>query len=442
MTPLFKKIFNSHRVKCFYGGRGSSKSWSVAEALIEIAVWSAVRVLCLRRVQKSIAASSHQLLSDTITRLGYESEFTITKTSITSKSGAEFIFMGLASNLDSVKSIEGVDIAWIEEAHSISREAWDILLPTIRRFSSEVWVTFNPDYAWEDTYVRFVLNADDSWLVICVNWRDNPHFTPELEAERLHCLKFYPDRYQNIWEGVPISDLPGSVIGRGSIERCIVEPDSPLARVARNGIITCWLDVADDGDDDSVLSIFDGNFLISLERMKARDVVQLADQALMRAKEVLATELGYDGIGVGAGVKGELNKHTNEDIIFRPFIASAAPLRIKARYRGGRSNGDTFENLRAQAWWSYRDAVNDSIRFLDDGVVSDTGVFAASNKIPRRYLERLLSDSSAPLWEVNASGKIQIESKKSMKKRLGISPDYADAVIPKTVRMGSGLGVY
>lgn len=123
MRAMMRPLFESHRVKCLYGGRGSGKSWDVAEALIEIAVRSEVRILCLRRVQKSIAASSHQLLCDTIRRLGYESEFTITNNAIRSKEGAEFMFMGLQSNLDSVKSIEGVDICWVEEAHSISREA-------------------------------------------------------------------------------------------------------------------------------------------------------------------------------------------------------------------------------------------------------------------------------------------------------------------------------
>lgn len=442
MRAMMRELFRPHRVKCLYGGRGSGKSWDVAEALIEIAVRSAVRILCLRRVQKSISASSHQLLSDTIRRLGYESEFTITKNAIVSKEGAVFSFMGLQSNLDGVKSIEGVDIAWVEEAHSISRAAWDVLLPTIRRTGSEVWVTFNPDYAWDETYVRFVLNAEDSWFVQQVNWSDNPHFTPELEEERLHCLKYYPDRYPNIWEGVPIADSPGSVIGRGNLEKCIVIPSSELARVNKNGIITCWLDVADEGDDDSVLSIFDGSFLTGMERFRARDPAQLAEQALMRAKEIDATELGYDAIGVGAGVRGELNKHSDSKILFRKFVASAASLRPKKRYRGGRTNADTFENLRAQAWWMYRDAVNDSVRYLESGIVSDTGLFAASKDIPRRYIERLLSDSSAPLWEVNSGGKIQIEAKKSIKKRIGVSTDYADAVIPRMVKMSSGLGAY
>ncbi|SUX73705.1 phage terminase, large subunit, PBSX family [Citrobacter freundii] len=150
-----RPLMLSHRIKCLYGGRGSGKSWAVARVLIELAVGNDIRILCLRRVQKSIGASAHKLLADTIRRLGYESEFTITNNAIRSREGAEFMFMGLQSNLDSIKSIEGVDIAWVEEAHGISSDAWEILLPTIRRPTSEVWITFNPDYAWDDTYVRF-----------------------------------------------------------------------------------------------------------------------------------------------------------------------------------------------------------------------------------------------------------------------------------------------
>lgn len=442
MRPMMRELFKPHRVKCLYGGRGSGKSWDVAEALIEIAVREAVRVLCLRRVQKSIKASSYQLLVDTIKRLGYEGDFSITKTSITSDAGAEFFFEGLQSNLDSIKSIEGVDIAWIEEAHTVSKEAWEILQPTIRRPFSELWVTFNPYYAWDETYVRFVLNAGDDWFVQQVNWQDNPHFTDALEKERLHCLKYYPDEYSNIWDGKPIADMPGTVIGRGSLEKLILPDNSDIARVNRNGIITGVLDVADDGSDHSVFNIFDGSHLVDVRRMQARDVVQLADQAVILGKEIGATEIIYDNIGVGAGVKGQFNKHADAGILFRPFTASAAPLRATARYRGGRTNEENFENLRAQGWWMYRDAVADSNRFLRDGVVSDTGLFSISDKIPQRYRERILSDSSAPLWEINNSGKIQIEAKKHIKSRIGVSTDYADATIPKLVRFTSGLGAY
>ncbi|EFV3956608.1 PBSX family phage terminase large subunit, partial [Salmonella enterica] len=215
-----------HRVKCLRGGRGSSKSWRIAEALIQMTVRYDLRILCLRRVQKSIDASSHKLLSDTIRRLGYESEFTITNNSIKAKSGAEFSFLGFQSNLDSIKSIEGVDICWVEEAHAITAEAWETLAPTLRREGAELWITFNPAFAWDETYVRFVLNAEDDWFVEEVNWYHNPYFNETLNKERIYTLRHYPDRYDNIWNGVPVSDLPGAVVNRGNLERLVVAPDS------------------------------------------------------------------------------------------------------------------------------------------------------------------------------------------------------------------------
>ncbi|WP_310607090.1 PBSX family phage terminase large subunit [Buttiauxella brennerae] len=442
MRAMMRPLFEPHRVKCLYGGRGSGKSWDVAEALIEIAVRSEVRVLCLRRVQKSIAASSHQLLSDTIRRLGYESEFTITNNAIRSKQGAEFMFMGLQSNLDSVKSIEGVDICWVEEAHSISRDAWEILLPTIRRISSEVWVTFNPDYAWDDTYIRFVLNAEDDWFVQLVNWSDNEHFTPELEKERQTCLKYYPDRYDNIWEGVPISEAAGAVVNRGNLERLFVDPDSPLANACRTGKKVAVLDVADEGADDSVLTVWDGYFCERVNRLQARDPAQLAVQALKIAQEEECESLIYDSVGVGAGVRGELNKYPDAGMTFKKFVANGEVQRKRKRYRGGRVNEEVFLNLKAQAWWAFRDRVNDTCRYLDTGIKPLDGMIAFSSKIERRYKERILSDSTGVQWESNRDDKIQIEDKKSVKKRIGVSTDYADAVIPHTLKFKSGLDAY
>ncbi|EEK2862007.1 PBSX family phage terminase large subunit [Salmonella enterica] len=439
LSNSLKPLIRPHRIKCLYGGRGSGKSWAVAKILVELAVRSDIRILCLRRVQKSIGLSAHKLLSDTIRRSGYEHEFIITNNAIRSREGAEFMFMGLQSNLDSIKSIEGVDIAWVEEAHGISSDAWEILLPTIRRPTSEVWITFNPDYAWDDTYVRFVLNADPSWFVQKVNWSDNKSFPASLEKERQHCLKYYPDRYDNIWEGVPVSELPGAVINRGNLEKLFVEPDSKLAKACSTGVKTAVLDVADDGDDDSVLSFFNGRFLYRMERLQARDTVQLAQQALKLATEEGCSVLIYDSVGVGSGVKGELNKYEDSDIDFRKFVAQGEVLRKKSRYRGGRPNEDTFHNLRAQAWWAYRDAVNDTVRWMETEIVPPDGLFAISSQIPRRYKERILSDSTGVMWETSPDDKILIEAKKKVKQRLGVSTDYADAIFPHLVRMKSGI---
>lgn len=431
-----------HRVKGLRGGRGSGKSWMVAEALIQLAVRFNLRFLCLRRVQKSIEASSHQLLSDTIRRLGYESEFTITKTHIKAKSGAEFKFLGFQSNLDSIKSIEGVDIVWVEEAHAITKDAWETLGPTLRREGAEIWLTFNPAFAWDETYVRYVLNAQDEWFVEEVNWYDNPFFTKTLEEERQTCLKYYPDRYDNIWNGKPVSETPGAVVNRGNLERLFVDPHSALAAACRTGIRRAVLDVADDGTDDSVLTLWDGYFCYRVVRLQARDTVQLAVQAMAIAKEEGCEVLTYDSVGVGAGVRGELNKHQDEGITFRKFVANGEVQRKTKRYRGGRKNEEVFANLKAQAWWAYRDRVNDTCRYLDTGLKPIDGMIAFSSQIERRYRERILSDSTGVQWETNGDDKIQIENKKSVKKRLGVSTDYADAVIPHALKFKSGLDAY
>lgn len=431
-----------HRIKGLRGGRGSGKSWMVAEALIQFAVRFDLRFLCLRRVQKSIEASSHQLLSDTIRRLGYEAEFTITKTHIRANSGAEFRFLGFQSNLDSIKSIEGVDLVWVEEAHAISKDAWETLAPTLRREGAEIWMTFNPAFAWDETYVRYVLNAKDDWFVEEVNWYDNPFFNATLEDERQTCFTYYPDRYDNIWNGKPVSETPGAVVNRGNLERLFVDPDSELAKACRTGVKVAVLDVADNGDDDSVLSLWDGHFCYRVERLVARDTVQLATQALAIAKEERCKTLIYDSVGVGAGVKGELNKHTDEGVRFKKFVAQGEVQRKRARYRGGRFNEEVFLNLRAQAWWAYRDRVNDTCRWLDGGVKPLDGMIAFSSKIKRQFKERILSDSTGVEWETDSSDKIKIEAKKDVKKRLGVSTDYADSVIPHALKMKSGLDAY
>lgn len=231
----------------------------------------------------------------------------------------------------------------------------------------------------------------------------------------------------------------GAVVNRGNLERLIVAPDSKLARACLTGIKTSVLDVADEGDDDSVLSFFDGRFLYRMERLQARDPVQLAVQALKLAEEESCSVLIYDSVGVGSGVRGELNKHEDSNIEFRKFVAQGEVLRKKSRYRGGRKNEEEFHNLRAQAWWAYRDAVNDTVRWMETGIVPPDGLFAISDQIPRRYLDRILSDSTGVMWETTPDDKILIEAKKKVKKRLGVSTDYADAIFPHLVRMKSGI---
>jgi phage terminase large subunit len=151
-------LFQPARYKVYYGGRGSAKSWSVARALLIIGAGRTLRIVCAREIQKSIAQSVHQLLKDQIAALGLTDFYRVTDTAIIGLNGTEFTFVGLKHNIQSVKSLEGADICWVEEAQTVSKSSWATLIPTIRKPESEIWITFNPDLNTDDTYVRFVKN--------------------------------------------------------------------------------------------------------------------------------------------------------------------------------------------------------------------------------------------------------------------------------------------
>ena len=200
-----------HRYKVAYGGRGSGKSWGFARALLALAVKHKLRILCAREVQRSIKQSVHQLLSDQIQAMGFGQYYEILENEIRCASGSQINFTGLANNtVESIKSFEGVDIVWVEEAQTVSKKSWDILIPTIRKPDSQIWVTFNPDLDSDDTYKRFVVDTPDNAKVVKVNWSDNPWFPKVLDSERLHS-KATSDDYDNIWEGECKTAVDGAI---------------------------------------------------------------------------------------------------------------------------------------------------------------------------------------------------------------------------------------
>lgn len=203
MLSAFEPLFKPARYKIFYGGRGGAKSWAFARALLLSSMQHKMRILCAREFQVSIADSVHKLLCDQIALLGWSEFFEITKTAITSRNGSEFLFKGLKHNVQEIKSLEGVDICWVEEAQSVSRESWDLLIPTIRKEDSEIWVSFNPGAPDDETWRRFVLNPPDGSVVVKVGWEDNPWLPETLRREKDYCLQTDPDAYAHIWGGEP-----------------------------------------------------------------------------------------------------------------------------------------------------------------------------------------------------------------------------------------------
>lgn len=210
-------VLEPKRYKVAHGGRGSAKSHSFAKLAVVRASREKIRILCVRETQNSIKDSVHKLLKEKIYELGLNKFFHITETSIKSWTGAEFIFKGLRGNVDDIKSTEGVDICWVEEAESATEDSWKILIPTIRKELSEIWVSFNPEAEKSPTYQRFVKSPPPNAIVIEMNWRDNPWFPEVLrvEMERDKLVDF--DTYEWIWEG-KVKKYSQDVIFRDRLE--------------------------------------------------------------------------------------------------------------------------------------------------------------------------------------------------------------------------------
>ena len=195
-------LFQPKRYKVIHGGRGSAKSWSVARALVSIGATKSIRVLCARETQKSIQESVHRLLKDQIESLGLDQFYTIQENKILGINGTEFTFAGIRQQgVANLKSYEGTDICWVEEAQVVTKKSWDVLIPTIRKPGSEIWVTFNPELDTDETFSRFVVRPPEESIVIQMNWQDNPWFPPELDKERRQWLDRDPVGYLTTWEG-------------------------------------------------------------------------------------------------------------------------------------------------------------------------------------------------------------------------------------------------
>jgi hypothetical protein len=194
------------RYKAAYGGRGSGKSVTCGKSLVVLALQKRRRILCTRELQNSIKDSVHLLLSDTISQLGVKDAFTITDNGIECANGSQFIFKGLRSNPEEIKSLEGVDICWVEEAQKVSQKSLDVLIPTIRKDDSEIWFTFNTGTIKDPVYEMFVTSPRENAKVVLVNYYDNPWFPDVLRQEMEYDRAHNPARYRHVWCGEPGSE--------------------------------------------------------------------------------------------------------------------------------------------------------------------------------------------------------------------------------------------
>lgn len=203
LPAVFAPLVEPKRWKIARGGRGSGKSQFFGTyAVARMAERPAFRIVCVREIQNSIKDSVKQLIEDKIVEMGLEAFFTITDQEIRGRNGSLAIFRGLQNHTAaSIKSLEGFDAAWIEEAQTISQSSLDILTPTIRKPGSELWASYNPANETDPIDVLARSLPPELATVVTANWSDNPFFPAVLLADLEHDRASNPDKYLHVWQG-------------------------------------------------------------------------------------------------------------------------------------------------------------------------------------------------------------------------------------------------
>jgi phage terminase large subunit len=195
-------LLQPKRYKGAYGGRGGAKSHFFAEQIILRCYNRTTRVVCIREVQNSIKDSVKQLLTDKIAKLGLNHAFEVIDNEIRCNNGSIIIFRGMQSyNADNIKSLEAYDLAWVEEAQTLSQHSLDLLRPTLRAEGSELWFSWNPRYKTDAVDKFFRKSPPEDSICVQINWRDNPWFPDVLRKEMLHDFMVDEDKAEHIWNG-------------------------------------------------------------------------------------------------------------------------------------------------------------------------------------------------------------------------------------------------
>lgn len=248
LPEAFADLWKPARYKAYYGGRGSAKSHSFAQALVIQAAQQPLRVLCAREIQRSIKDSVKRLLDDKIEATGLGGFYRSTETEIRGVNGSLFVFAGLRTNPDSVKSLEGIDRVWVEEANTVSQSSLDILVPTIRKPGSELWFSWNPRYATDPVDAMFRPEPPPNSIVRPVHWHDNPWFPEVLKQEMEWDQQRDPDKYAHVWLGEYSRNSEARVFRNWKVEAFETPADAEFRFGADWGFATdptvlvrCWL---------------------------------------------------------------------------------------------------------------------------------------------------------------------------------------------------------
>ncbi len=436
LNPALRDFWQTPaRNRVLYGGRASSKSWDAAGVALFGAQAKPLKIMCVRQLQARIDDSVYTLLKSRIDHFGMNGLFDVQRNTIKGTNGSQFIFYGLWRHIEEIKSTEGVDILWIEEAHSLTEEQWKILEPTIRKEGSQVWVIFNPRLVTDFAYKRFVLNPPPNTIVRQINYDENP-FLSQTMLRIIEAAKAEDEGdYRHVYLGEPNQDDDAVIIKRSWI-LAAVDAHVKLG-IEPTGKSRIGFDVADDGDDKNAFVEFKGSLAVHAEEWDAGEdeLVTSATRVWSHATTANA-DIDYDSIGVGAFAGSQFNAlNEPEDgptVDHYKFNAAGAVFNPDANIDPSNDesalNKDFYANLKAQAWWEaarrFRNTYN---AVTKDYKFKEEDMLFISSKIP--HLNKLVDELSTPRKDFALNGKSKVESKKNLAKRDVKSPNIADAFI-------------
>lgn len=360
-----------------------------------------VRIACVREVQLSIKDSVRQLLIDIIQRLQLGHLFTVLDTEIRGPNGSLCIFRGMKDqNAESIKSLEGFDIFWWEEAQTASEKSLMLLRPTMRKAGGEMWFTWNPRFKTDPIDVLLRQNPPEGAVVVEANWGDNPWFSKELEEERSHDLLGDRENYLHVWEGHYLAADEMQLISAKLVE--VARKNSGVSHPTDELVL--GVDVARGGSDRSTIAVRRGRDaktrpweVFGKGDRRQRDTMQLAAHVAHMIDDMRPDATFVDEGGVGGGVIDRLNQMGYDITPVNSSSAADGLTRVKCA------------NKRAEMWQRMKEWMGQPDIAIPDSTALET-------------------DLTGPLFKYDANNAILLEKKEDMKKRGVRSPDEADAL--------------
>jgi phage terminase large subunit len=420
----FQELYrDKYRYVLLYGGRGGGKSMGVGEALIIRAVQKPILVLCTREKQSSIQESVYTLLKEIITTKILEgqlpSDFAdFTREEIEFKNGSRFIFRGVGNvTIDSLKSLFGVDLCWVEEASSMSQKSLDTLLPTIRKPGSQIFFTYNPETLFDPIATTLANKPNpDTTFVLKINYNDNPYFPEVLEEERMRAYTAAVNSgdmmgYNHTWLGecYPEEDL---LIGPDLIKKA---QEFKSANHQFFNIII-GVDIAREGGDDSIACVRQGNKILEIKKLNkynpsfedelslsiGRECSNQIAQLYFKYTDAYPNNKVFvhiDNIGVGASPYDFLKAMSFSRDVFG------------VDFRNSSANKEAYYNLRSQCYGEAKDAM---VKGIEIGTE-----LGPEGELLLKQLSYIPLDHSTDTLKIKKKGDI--------KKKIGSSPDRADS---------------